>query len=73
MHHFDWVSLLTGGFAISVLSHAAHTIPQPKSEWGRWIIGIFQFALANYTEGRSAMGGPPQSTAPSESLKPNGH
>ena len=70
MHHFDVGSLLIGGFGLAVASHAAHTIPQPKSEWGRWLVGIIQFALANYTEGRAAMGAPPAKTAPAESLKP---
>jgi hypothetical protein len=70
VHHFDIVSRLQGAFVLGVISYAARTIPQPKSVWGRWLIGIFQFAVTNADKGQQALAGPPVSTSPAESIKP---
>lgn len=70
MHHIDPISFFTGGFGLLVLSYAMRTIPQPKSVWARWIIGILQFAVSNADKGQQSLAGPPASTSPAENLKP---
>lgn len=70
MRHIDWISFIQGGFALGILAYAMRTIPQPKSVWGRWIIGILQFAVTNADKGQAALAGPPASTSPAENMKP---
>ena len=70
MHHFDLTSLFTGGFGMLVISYAMRTIPQPKSVWARWLIGVLQFAVSNADKGQAALAGPPASTSPAEAMKP---
>jgi hypothetical protein len=53
-----------------VIAYAMRTIPQPKSVWGRWLIGVAQFAISNADKGQAALAGPPASTSPAESMKP---
>ena len=55
LHHINWSNLLAGASAFGILSHAANTIPIPKNQYGRWAVGILQYALANYQKGGAAL------------------
>jgi hypothetical protein len=70
MHHFDVLSLFTGGFGMVVLAYAVRTIPQPRTVWARWAVGVLQFAVSNLDKGQAALAGPPASTSPAEQMKP---
>lgn len=48
----DIQSFLMGGFVWLVIAYAARTIPAVKNPWAKWIIGIFQFAVANVEQAK---------------------
>jgi hypothetical protein len=54
LHGIHWQAVFTGAGVLAVASHAANTIPLPENKWGRWALGVLQFALANYGKGTAA-------------------
>jgi hypothetical protein len=69
MHFTPLEAFLWGHVSLGVMAYAMRTVPQPKSVWGRWVIGILQFAVTNADKGQEALGGPPEKTSPAESMK----
>lgn len=70
MHFTPLEAFLTGHASMVVIAYAVRTIPQPKSTWGRWLVGILQFGVSNAELGQQALAGAPKSTSPAEALKP---
>lgn len=50
--HLDLQSFVAGGFVWLVAAYAARTIPAIKNPWGKWIVGILQFAVANVEQAK---------------------
>lgn len=46
-HHFDLISIFAGMPVISILTYAARKFPMPQNVYGRWALGVVQFALGN--------------------------
>ena len=51
-------SIVTGIAIYSAVAHAANTFPTPKNVYLRWLVGLIQYAVANYKEGAAALRGP---------------
>lgn len=51
------IYFLSGSTAISIISHAVNTFPMPKSEIGRWFLGIIQYAVGQRSLGSNTLNG----------------
>lgn len=45
--HFDFLSGLYSIVGWTGLAYAAQTFPMPSNKYGKWILGIVQYMLAN--------------------------
>jgi hypothetical protein len=52
VHHFDPLSFLGGSAFLSVAAYAAQHFPMPANKYGKWALGVLQFALANKNLGQ---------------------
>jgi hypothetical protein len=58
-HAFIFLSgILSGGTTFGIVAHAVDTFPMPKSEIGRWFLGLIQFAVGQREKGKDTMDGP---------------
>lgn len=51
--NIHWHELLFGWFLTVVVAYALRTIPPITNPWGKWLVGILQFALANWEQARA--------------------
>lgn len=48
---------LAGSTAMSLIAHAVNTFPVPTSQFGKWLLGLIQFAVGQRLEATQTRNG----------------
>ncbi|HXC04415.1 MAG TPA: hypothetical protein VNZ86_06660 [Bacteroidia bacterium] len=51
------IYFISGSTFIGLLGHAVNTFPMPKSDIGRWFLGVIQYAVGQRIQSQNTMNG----------------
>lgn len=51
------IFFVSGATGLGIVAHAVNTFPQPKSEIGRWFLGVIQYAVGQRAKGLNTLNG----------------
>jgi len=61
-----WEAALFGYLGTVVLGYGLQTFPVPQNKYGRWLLGVLNFAVANWQKGMQHFPGEPPAPPPAD-------